>query len=100
MRLLENTRTMLIDKLNKFLGRFEAKTHRKLTPLEKYSIRLGWFGTAFFMTAPHLLPSKMGIVIYFLAGLFCLPQVLVAKQWNLVLVNINVMIAYMLLYFK
>ena len=89
-----------MNRLNKFLGKFEAKTHRKLTPVEKYSIRLGWFGTAFFMTAPHLLPSTTGITIYILAGLFCLPQVLVAKQWNLVLVNINVIVAYVLLYFK
>jgi len=29
-----------------------------------------------------------------------LPQVWVAKQWNLVLVNINVMAAYAVLFFK
>jgi len=47
-----------------------------------------------------MLPHTPGIVIYFLAGLFCTPQVWVAKQWNLVLVNLNVMIAYALLFFK
>jgi len=41
-----------------------------------------------------------GLVIYFMAGLFSLPQVFVAKQWNLVMVNINVMMAYALLIFK
>ena len=73
---------------------------RRLTPVERLANRLGYMGTGFFITAPHLLPSTPGIVIYFLAGLFCTPQVWVAKQWNLVLVNLNVMIAYALLFFK
>jgi len=74
--------------------------NRRLTPVERLANRLGYMGTGFFITAPHLLPSTPGIVIYFLAGLFCIPQVWVAKQWNLVLVNLNVMIAYALLFFK
>ena len=57
-------------------------------------------GTGFFITAPHMLPNTPGVVVYFLAGLFCIPQVWVAKQWNLVLVNVNVMIAYAILFFK
>ena len=47
-----------------------------------------------------MLPDTPGVVVYFLAGLFCTPQVWVAKQWNLVIVNLNVMIAYALLFFK
>jgi hypothetical protein len=73
---------------------------RRLKPIERLANRLGYMGTGFFITAPHLLPEKSGVVIYFLAGLFCIPQVWVAKQWNLVLVNLNVMIAYALLFFK
>ncbi len=73
---------------------------RKLDPIERIANRLGYMGTGFFITAPHMLPHTPGIVIYFLAGLFCIPQVWVAKQWNLVLVNINVMIAYAILFFK
>ena len=57
-------------------------------------------GTGFFITAPHMLPDTTGIIIYFMAGLFSLPQVFVAQQWNLVMVNINVMMAYALLIFK
>ena len=74
--------------------------NRRLSPVERIANRLGYMGTGFFVTAPHLLPETPGIVIYFLAGLFCIPQVWVAKQWNLVIVNINVMIAYALLFFK
>ena len=73
---------------------------RRLTPTERLANRLGYMGTGFFVTAPHMLPDTPGVVIYFLAGLFCLPQVWVAKQWNLVIVNINVMMAYALLFFK
>jgi len=47
-----------------------------------------------------MLPDMPGLIIYFMAGLFSLPQVFVAKQWNLVMVNINVMMAYALLIFK
>lgn len=74
--------------------------NRRLTAVERLANRLGYMGTGFFITAPHLLPSTPGIVIYFLAGLLCIPQVWVAKQWNLVLVNLNVMIAYAILFFK
>ena len=73
---------------------------RKLSPIERIGNRLGYMGTGFFVTAPHMLPDTVGVVIYFLAGLFCIPQVWVAKQWNLVIVNLNVMIAYALLFFK
>ena len=48
--------------------------------------------------SPHLLPDKIGVTTYILAGLLSLPQVFVAKQWNLVAVNLNVAIAYTILY--
>tara|TARA_R110000751_G_scaffold22653_3_gene63630 strand:+ start:1360 stop:1536 length:177 start_codon:yes stop_codon:yes gene_type:complete len=55
-------------------------------------------GTAFMVMSPHLLPDKIGVMTYMLAGLLSLPQVFVAKQWNLVAVNLNVAIAYTILY--
>jgi hypothetical protein len=55
-------------------------------------------GTAFMMMSPHLLPDQMGMVTYIIAGVISIPQVFVAKQWNLVLVNLNVAIAYTILY--
>ena len=73
---------------------------RRLKPHERLANRLGYMGTGFFITAPHMLPDMSGVVVYFLAGLFSLPQVWVAKQWNLVLVNLNVMAAYLILFFK
>jgi len=72
---------------------------RRLKPHERIANRLGYMGTGFMMTAPHLLPDITGIVIYIIAGVISIPQVFVAKQWNLVAVNLNVAIAYTILYF-
>ena len=55
-------------------------------------------GTAFMMMSPHLLPDQIGMITYMIAGVISIPQVFVAKQWNLVLVNLNVAIAYIILY--
>ena len=73
---------------------------RRLSATERLANRLGYMGTAFMMTSPHLLPDTTGIVTYIIAGLISIPQVFVAKQWNLVLVNLNVAIAYSILFFK
>tara|TARA_Y100000114_G_C11483720_1_gene196598 strand:- start:94 stop:366 length:273 start_codon:yes stop_codon:yes gene_type:complete len=72
---------------------------RRLKPHERIANRLGYMGTGFMMTAPHLLPDTIGIIIYIIAGVISIPQVFVAKQWNLVAVNLNVAIAYTILYF-
>lgn len=68
---------------------------RRLTPLEKISQRLGYMGTAFIMMSPYLLKyDNMGAVTYVIGGLLSLPQVFVAKQWNIVAVNLNVILGY------
>ncbi len=73
---------------------------RKLSPTERLANRLGYMGTAFMMTSPHLLPDERGMITYIIAGIISIPQVFVAKQWNLVFVNLNVAIAYIILYFS
>ena len=50
------------------------------------------------MMSPHIMPDQMGMVTYIIAGVISIPQVFVAKQWNLVAVNLNVAIAYTILY--
>ena len=70
---------------------------RKLTPLERISNRLGYMGTAFIMISPYLLKyDNIGAVTYIIGGIISVPQVFVAKQWNLVAVNLNVTIGYFL----
>jgi hypothetical protein len=68
---------------------------RRLTPIEKISQRLGYMGTAFIMISPYLLKyDNMGAVTYVIGGVLSLPQVFVAKQWNIVAVNLNVILGY------
>ena len=85
--------------MNKKLLKFLVR-QRRLTPVERLANRLGYMGTAFMMLSPHILPDRTGIVTYIIAGIISIPQVFVAKQWNLVLVNLNVAIAYAILFFK
>ena len=89
----------MVEKIKKSILKSLVK-ERRLTPLERLSNRLGYMGTGFFITAPHLLPQSSGMIVYIFAGLLSLPQVFVAKQWNLVAVNLNVMMAYLILLAK
>ena len=74
---------------------------RKLTPIERMGNRVGYMGTAFIMMSPHLLPyDNIGAYTYILGALFSLPQVWIAKQWNLVAVNFNLLIGYGLYIFN
>ena len=67
---------------------------RKLTPQERIGNRLGYMGSAFIMMSPYLLPVGIGGSTYLLGALFSLPQVWLAKQWNLVAINFNLLIGY------
>ena len=70
---------------------------RRLSAKERLASRLGYMGTAFIMVSPYLLPyGNIGATTYIIGGIICIPQVWVAKQWNLVAVNINVSIGYLI----
>ena len=70
---------------------------RRLTAKERISNRLGYMGTAFIMMSPYLLSyGNMGAITYVIGGVLSMPQVFVAKQWNLVAVNLNVTIGYLI----
>jgi len=70
---------------------------RRLTPAERLGNRLGYMGTAFIMMSPYLLAyGNIGVITYIIGGVISIPQVWVAKQWNLVLVNLNVIIGYLI----
>ena len=74
---------------------------RKLTPIERLSNRSGYMGSAFIMMSPYLLPyDGVGAYTYLLGALFSLPQVRIAKQWNIVIVNLNLLIGYGLYIFS
>jgi hypothetical protein len=70
---------------------------RRLTVNERLSGRLGYMGTAFIMIGPYILSyGNIGAISYIIGGVLCTPQVIVAKQWNLVAVNVNVIIGYII----
>ena len=69
---------------------------RRLSVNERLSGRLGYMGTAFIMIGPYILSyGNIGAISYIIGGVLCTPQVWVAKQWNLVAVNVNVIIGYL-----
>jgi hypothetical protein len=68
---------------------------RRLTPVERLGNRLGYMGSAFIMSSPYLLKyDNIGAYTYLVGALLSLPQVWIAKQWNIVIVNFNLLIGY------
>ena len=68
---------------------------RRLTPQERIGNRMGYMGSAFIMMSPYLLPyDNMGAYTYILGALLSLPQVWLSKHWNLVVINLNLLIGY------
>ena len=63
---------------------------RKLTPTEKLASRIGYFGAGCLLSA-HWTPEPK----LYIAGFCCvLVQVASRKQWNLVVLNINGLVAW------
>ena len=74
---------------------------RQLTPAERMGNRLGYMGSAFIMLSPYLLPyDNIGAYTYLIGAVLSLPQVWLAKQWNLVIINFNLLIGYGLYIFN
>ena len=73
------------QKILKFLVR-----RKRLTPGEKLASRIGYFGAGCLLAAHWTLEPKL-----YIAGFCCvLVQVASRKQWNLVALNINGLIAW------
>ena len=63
---------------------------RKLTPVERLSSRVGYMGVAFLISG-----QWTGEPILFMIGFCCvLFQVTVRKQWNLVILQLNGLVAW------
>ena len=63
---------------------------RKLTPGEKLASRIGYFGAGCLLSAHWTLEPRL-----YIAGFICiLVQVASRKQWNLVVLNINGLVAW------
>ena len=85
-------------KIKKGLGRRIgewAVINRRLTAGERIANRMGYMGSAFIMMSPYLLPyDNIGAYTYLLGAVLSIPQVFLAKQWNLVVINLNLLIGY------
>ena len=69
---------------------------RKLTPVERMSSRVGYMGAGFLMAGQWTVEP-----ILFIIGFICvLVQVSVRKQWNLVALNINGLVAWIIHFIK
>ena len=65
-------------------------TTKKLTPLEKISTRIGYMGAGFLVAAQWTIEPML-----YIAGFVCvMVQTAARKQWNLVALNINGLIAW------
>ena len=63
---------------------------RRLTPSEKLASRIGYFGAGCLLSAHWTLEPRL-----YIAGFICiLVQVASRKQWNLVVLNINGLVAW------
>ena len=72
-------------KIMKFLVR-----SKKLTPGERLASRIGYFGAGCLVAAHWTIEPKL-----YIAGFICvLIQVASRKQWNLVVLNINGLVAW------
>ena len=70
---------------------------RRLTAKERIASRLGYMGSAFIMLSPYILNyGHMGAITYILGGILLTPQVWIAKPRNLVVININLIIGYLI----
>jgi hypothetical protein len=74
---------------------------RRLTPQERMANRMGYMGSAFIMMSPYLLPyDNIGAYTYLIGAVLSIPQVFLAKQWNLVVINLNLLLGYGLYLFR
>ncbi len=65
-------------------------TTKRLTPLEKMSTRIGYMGAGFLVAAQWTLEPTLYII-----GFICVMiQTAARKQWNLVVLNINGLVAW------
>ena len=68
---------------------------RKLSPLERIGQRLGYMGSAFIMLSPYLIVyDNIGYITYCIGALLSIPQVWFNKSWNLVVINLNLLLGY------
>ena len=76
------------DRLNKFI--IKLVRDRRLSPLERLATRMGYMGTGLLIAGQWTLEP-----VLFIVGFVCvIIQVSVRRQWNLVVLQLNGLIAW------
>lgn len=70
----------------------QLKYKNKLTPYQKVASRVGYMGSGFLIAAQW----KIDPVLYIIGFMFVIIQTSSRKQWNLVALNINGLIAWLM----
>ena len=70
----------------------QLKYKNKLTPYQKVASRIGYMGRGFLIAAQW----KIDPVLYIIGFMFVIIQTSSRKQWNLVALNINGLIAWLM----
>jgi|TARA_R110000796_G_scaffold187714_11_gene304669 hypothetical protein len=87
-----HVKKLILNRKNKPWGNF-LKTlvrDRKLSPLERLSTRIGYMGVGFLIAAQW----TVNPYLYVLGFLCVLIQTTVRKQWNLVVLQLNGLLAW------
>lgn len=82
------------EKISKIFGKIESQLVRKrsLSPLEKMYERVGYMGSGFLIAAQWTISAELYVAGFILV----MVQTTSRRQWNLVLLNLNGLIAWLI----
>ena len=82
------------EKISRIFGKIESQLVRKrsLSPLEKMYERVGYMGSGFLIAAQWTISAELYIAGFILV----MVQTTSRRQWNLVLLNLNGLIAWLI----
>lgn len=89
MKMISSDMKTIMHVLKRKLLRYLAYTN-KLTPYQKFASRVGYMGSGFLIAAQWTLEPKL----YILGFIAVMIQTSSRKQWNLVVLNLNGLIAW------
>ena len=90
MRMILSDMKTIMHALKRKVLKYLAYTN-KLTPYQKFASRVGYMGSGFLIAAQWTLEPKL----YILGFLAVMVQTSSRKQWNLVVLNLNGLIAWL-----
>jgi hypothetical protein len=81
-------------KISKIFGKIESQLvrNRSLSPLEKMYERVGYMGSGFLIAAQWTISAELYIAGFILV----MVQTTSRRQWNLVILNLNGLVAWLI----